>query len=141
LRQRDQAGLLLAGGVILLALPALDNPIAQIVALVIGSGLGGAIYVVCPAMIAEFTPTSQRGAAIAIYGALYTLSGIIAPWVMGNVIKHAASPMQGYLTGCINGAAMMAAGLLGLLLWPDTERARLLTVRDRKVLGLREPAA
>jgi MFS family permease len=133
---------LLAGGVILLALPTLENPTAQIVALVIGSGLCGAIYVVCPPMIAEFTPTSQRGAAIAIYGALYTLSGIIAPWVMGNVIQHAASPMQGYLTGyCINGAVMMAAGLLGLLLlWPDTERARLLTARDQPVLGLREPA-
>ena len=30
-------------------------------------------------MIGEFTPVSQRGAVIAIYGALYTLAGILAP--------------------------------------------------------------
>ena len=47
--------------------------------LVIGSGLCGSIYVVCPPMLGEFTPVSQRGAVIAIYGALYTLAGIVAP--------------------------------------------------------------
>ena len=51
----------------------------MIALLVVGSGLCGSIYVVCPPMIGEFTPVSQRGAVIAIYGALYTLAGIIAP--------------------------------------------------------------
>jgi MFS family permease len=79
-------------------------------------------------MIAEFTPVSQRGAVISIYGALYTLAGILAPYVMGSVIQQAAAPMDGYLTGfTINAAIMVCSGLLGLLLlWPNTERARLL---------------
>ena len=34
---------------------------------------------VCPPMLGEFTPVSQRGAVIAIYGAIYTLAGILAP--------------------------------------------------------------
>ena len=71
----------------------------MIAVLVVGSGLCGAIYVVCPPMLGEFTPVSQRGAVIAIYGAIYTLAGIIAPMVMGSVIKHAATPMEGYMTG------------------------------------------
>jgi hypothetical protein len=43
------------------------------------------------------------------------------------VIKHAATPMEGYMTGfTINAAIMVSSGLLGLLLlWPNTERARL----------------
>jgi MFS family permease len=96
--------------------------------LVVGSGLCGAIYVVCPPMLGEFTPVSQRGAVIAIYGAIYTLAGIIAPTVMGSVIKHAATPMEGYMTGfTINAVIMVASGLFGLLLlWPNTERARLM---------------
>ena len=100
----------------------------MIAVLVVGTGLGGAIYVVCPPMLSEFTPVSQRGAVIAIYGAIYTLAGIIAPTVMGSVIKHAATPMEGYMTGfTINAAVMVASGLLGLLLlWPNSERARLL---------------
>jgi MFS family permease len=95
--------------------------------LVIGSGLAGSIYVVCPPMIAEFAPGSQRGAAIAIYGGLYALAGILAPLVMGKVIQSAATPMDGYLTGfMINGSILIASGVLGLLLlWPNSERERL----------------
>jgi MFS family permease len=79
-------------------------------------------------MLSEFTPVSQRGAVIAIYGAIYTLAGIIAPSVMGSVVQHAAVPLDGYLTGFfINAVILIVSGLLGLLLlWPNTERARLM---------------
>jgi MFS family permease len=99
----------------------------QIALLVVGSGLCGAIYVVCPPMLGEFTPASQRGAVIAIYGALYTLSGIIAPSVMGTVIQRAGSMIDGYMTGfTINAVVMVGSGVIGLLLlWPNTEKARL----------------
>src|SRR5262249_43890427 len=91
------------------------------------AGQGGSICVVCPPMLGEFTPVSQRGAFIAIYGAIYNLAGIIAPSVMGHVIQSSATPIDGYMTGyTINAAIMIASGLLGLLLlWPNTERARL----------------
>jgi MFS family permease len=84
--------------------------------------------VVCPPMLGEFTPVSQRGAVLAIYGAIYTLAGILAPSVMGKVIQHAGGLFEGYMIGyTINGAIMTASGLLGLLLlWPNTERARLM---------------
>jgi MFS family permease len=109
-------------------MPYVQGAGLQITLLVLGSGLCGAIYVVCPPMLAEFTPVSQRGAVIAIYGAIYTLAGVLAPFVMGKVIQNAATPMEGYLTGfTINAVILIASGLLGLLLlWPNTERARLL---------------
>jgi MFS family permease len=71
---------------------------------------------------------SQRGAVIAIYGAIFTLAGIIAPMVMGSVIQHSATTLDGYMAGfTINAVILVASGLLGLLLlWPNTERARLL---------------
>ncbi|MEY9241859.1 MFS family permease [Bradyrhizobium elkanii] len=118
---------LIVGGAILAMLPYAPPGGIMIALLVIGSGLCGSIYVVCPPMLGEFTPVSQRGAIIAIYGALYTISGILAPMVMGNVIQHAATPMAGYMSGfTINAAIMAGSGLLGLLLlWPNTERARL----------------
>lgn len=133
---------LIAGGLILLTLPWIESAGLRIAVLVIGSGLCGSIYVVCPPMIAEFAPVSQRGAAIAIYGALYTLAGIVAPLVMGAVVQGATAPNDGYLLGyMINGAVMVGAGLLGLLLlWPNTERARLLGGTVITPLGLRKPA-
>jgi MFS family permease len=115
------------GGLILTVMPHVQGSGLQIALLVVGTGLCGAIYVVCPPMLGEFTPASQRGAVIAIYGALYTLAGIIAPAVMGNVIQRAGSMMDGYLTGyTINAVVMVVSGVLGLLLlWPNTEKARL----------------
>src|SRR5436190_356470 len=118
---------LVLGGCILAMLPYVNGAGLQIAFLVVGSGLCGSIYVMCPPMLGEFTPVSQRGAVISIYGALYTLAGILAPSVMGSVIQRAAVPLDGYMTGfTINAVIMAASGLLGLLLlWPNTERARL----------------
>jgi len=121
---------LIVGGLILSALPYVNGAGLQIAFLVVGSGLCGSIYVVCPPMLGEFTPVQQRGAVIAIYGAIYTLAGIIAPAVMGKVIQNAGGLLEGYMTGfTINAVILIGSGLLGLaLLWPNTERARLVAV-------------
>ena len=118
---------LVAGGLILAMLPHVSGLWLQIALLVIGPGLTGSIYVVCAPMLGEFTPVSQRGAILAIYGALYTLAGIIAPYVMGSVIQGSTHFLDGYMKGyTINACVMIASGVLGLsLLWPNTERARL----------------
>ncbi len=119
---------LIVGGAILAVIPYIEGAGLQIALLVAGSGLCGSIYVVCAPMIGEFTPVSQRGAVIAIYGAIYTLAGILAPMVMGNMIQRASGLLDGYMTGfTINAVVLIAAGLLGLLLLrPDTERERLM---------------
>jgi len=98
---------LVIGGLILATMPHVQGAALQLTLLVIGTGLCGAI--------------------LAIYGALYTLSGIIAPAVMGTVIQRAGSMLDGYMTGfTINAVIMVGSGLLGLLLlWPNSEKARL----------------
>jgi MFS family permease len=119
---------LIIGGLIIAVLPHVEGVGLQIALLVAGSGLCGSIYVVCAPMISEFTPVSQRGAVISIYGAIYTFAGIIAPKVMGSVIQGAPTLLDGYMTGfTINAVILITSGLLGLLLlWPNTERARLI---------------
>ncbi|HEY0912259.1 MAG TPA: MFS transporter [Bradyrhizobium sp.] len=119
---------LVVGGLILFTLPYIAPGGLMIALLVVGSGLCGSIYVVCPPMLGEFTPVSQRGAVIAIYGAIYTLAGIVAPQVMGSVIQRAGGLLDGYMMGfTINAVVLITSGLLGLLLlWPNTERARLM---------------
>src|SRR5580700_11329002 len=113
---------LIVGGSILAVIPHIEGAGLQIVLLVTGSGLCGSIYVVCPPMLGEFTPVSQRGAVLAIYGSIFTVAGIFAPAVMGSVIQHAGSVIDGYMTGfTINAAILFTSGMLGLaLLWPNT---------------------
>jgi MFS family permease len=93
-------------------------------------------------MLSEFTPVSQRGAILAIYGAIYTFAGIVAPSVMGSVIQHSATMLDGYLAGyTINAVVMAMSGLLGLLLLrPNTERARLMADRAATPAFLGRPA-
>jgi MFS family permease len=119
---------LIVGGAIMAMVAHVDGAGMRVALLVAGGGLTGSIYVVCAPMLSEFTPVSQRGAILAIYGAIYTLAGIIAPYVMGSVIQHSATMLDGYLAGyTINAAIMAASGVLGLLLlWPNSERARLI---------------
>jgi MFS family permease len=118
---------LIVGGVLLYASTYLPSGPAQIGLLCLATGMCGAIYVVCPPMISEFSPTSQRGAMIAIYGALYTTAGILAPYVMGTVIEGGTTPLDGYMRGFqIQALILVVSGALGfLLLWPNRERARL----------------
>ena len=118
---------LVVGGFVLATMPHVSGLWLQVALLVIGPGLTGSIYVVCAPMLGEFTPVSQRGAILAIYGALYTLAGIVAPYVMGNVIQGSANMLDGYMKGfTINACVMIASGVAGLLLlWPNTERVRL----------------
>jgi MFS family permease len=119
---------LVVGGLLLLMMPYVDSVPGRIALLVAGTGISGSIYVVCPAMLAEFTPVRQRGAIIAIYGAIYTLAGVIAPLLTGSVIERAATPLAGYISGFqILAVILIASGLIGLLLLrPSGERARVL---------------
>jgi len=57
---------LVVGGCLLMLVPRVDSSALQLALLVFGSGLCGAIYVVCPAMLGEFAPVSQRDAVISI---------------------------------------------------------------------------
>jgi MFS family permease len=118
---------MIAGGLLLLFVPSVDGAAAKIALLVIGTGLTGPIYVVCAPMISEFTPIAQRGAVIAIFGAIYTVAGIIAPYVSGSLIEGAATLLDGYQRGYLVTAAMqIAGGIAGLLLmWPAADRERI----------------
>jgi MFS family permease len=122
---------LIAGGLLIATLPWASGAAAKIALLVVGTGLTGPIYVVCAPMIAEFTPIAQRGATIAIFGAIYALAGVIAPYANGSVIEGAATMLDGYQTGYMICAGMqVAGGICGLLLmWPAKDRERVRTHR------------
>ncbi len=122
---------MIVGGGLLLLLPKVGDGAAEIALLMVGTGLTGPIYVVCAPMLSEFTPVAQRGAVIAIFGAIYTLAGIIAPYANGSIIEGATNILAGYHAGFLVCAVMqILGGLIGLaLMWPEADRARIARLR------------
>jgi MFS family permease len=117
---------LVVGGLILLVVPHLAGSAWQIVLVVVGGGLCGSIFVVCPPIISSFTPVTQRAGLIAIFVAIYSSVGIFAPIVTGSVIETAATVLEGYYTGyTITGLVQLLGGLASLLLlWPTAQNTK-----------------
>ncbi|WP_236207182.1 MFS transporter [Pseudomonas tohonis] len=122
------SGCLIAGGLFSASL-MLELPVAvRIVNLTLSGGLALVMYSVGPAMLAEFTPASQRGGILAIGNAVASLAGLSAPVVTGLLVSGAgAAHPQGYAQGfLVCGAVLVVAGLVGLVTMnPQRSRERL----------------
>ncbi|HXZ91820.1 MAG TPA: MFS transporter [Burkholderiales bacterium] len=121
-----------AGGVALMFLPHVAAVAAKVALATLGVALPSIVFTLSPAILAEITPSSQRGAILAINSAVGTSAGVIAPYVMGSVIQGAASAAAGYSEGfLICGMVMIVGGLIGLaFLRPESQRARYSALRD-----------
>jgi len=93
----------------------------------VGTSLPAVIYVFSHAIVGEITPVHQRGAMLAIGNAVGTSAGILAPYIMGNVIERAATPAEGYNEGyAICGLIMLVGGIIGMFFMrPERDGARL----------------
>ncbi|QEY62901.1 MFS transporter [Metapseudomonas lalkuanensis] len=103
----------------------------RIIALTLSGGLALVMYSVGPAMLAEFTPSSQRGGILALGNAVASLAGLSAPIVTGLLVHGAgADHPQGYAQGfLVCGGVLVTAGLIGLLAMnPQRSRERLAQV-------------
>jgi MFS transporter, ACS family, D-galactonate transporter len=114
------------GGAALAIMPYLPNTSLKIALTTIGVALPSVIYVFSNAVVAEITPTVQRGALLAIGTAVTTSAGLLAPYVMGSVVERAATPLSGFNTGfIICGFIMLTGGIIGMaLMRPEREAIR-----------------
>ena len=126
---------LIIGGFALIAEPFVASVALKIVLVLIGVALPSIVYPISPAILAEITPPSQRGAMLGINSAVGTSAGIIAPFLMGSVIEGAASTIEGYSLGfSICGVVTLVGGIIGLLfLRPESQRARFGMVQSAAV--------
>lgn len=129
---------LIASGLLSAALflPGLSS-IERIVCLTFSGGLALVMYSVGPAMLAEFTPGTQRAGILAIGNGIASLAGLSAPVVTGILVQgagaeHPAGYGEGFL---VCGAVLVVAGLIGLF-WMDPQKTR---QRLRQVEGVAEP--
>ena len=118
-------GLLIAG-LLAFALPHTSGAVLPIVCTALAFSCGNLIFSLGHTMVAEISPTRQRGAMLAINNALATLAGPFAPVVMGLIVDNGADAIAGFDTGFMLAGAVVAAVavLAGLLIDPEGDRAR-----------------
>ena len=122
------AGACLAiGGLSYMAVPYLPTRELAIIVLTLGFSVAAVIAVISQAVVSEFVPVAQRGAVLAIGTAFVTSAGVLAPYVMGDIVEKAANPVEGFFRGyTIIGAIMFAGGVMAMLfIRPEREAERL----------------
>jgi MFS transporter, ACS family, D-galactonate transporter len=120
-------GAVTLGGLLMLCTPFAEASTVKITLLVLGGAIPGVIFVVCPVVIAEFTPDSQRPVMLGVYIALMSLAGIVAPYVVGRIVETAAVVLDGYHLGfLVCGWVLLFGGAIALLLLrPEADAARI----------------
>jgi ACS family D-galactonate transporter-like MFS transporter len=119
------AGLLIAG-LLAFALPQVSGPVLPVLCTALAFSCGTSIFSLGHVMIAEITPTAQRGSMLAIGNALATLAGPLAPVLMGMIVDTGVDAVTGFRNGfMLTGAAVAAVAVLAaFLIDPEADRAR-----------------
>jgi len=116
----------LLGGGAMAAMGFFEQGLNQTLALyLVGCVLVNLLPAFANSIVAFIAPTRQRGSMLAIHIGLMTSAGMFAPYLVGRNIEWANGDIiQGFESAVgLIGLAMVAAGLLGLLLI-DPERSR-----------------
>lgn len=120
---------LAAGGMLLAVAAVCDvGPIVKIALIALAISTTPVIYSLGPAMIAQVTPPQQRGAALAIEYSVAWIAGIVAPPVVGWLIRAANNNVAaGFEQGLLlTGALLVVLGVGGIkVLNPERSLERL----------------
>jgi predicted MFS family arabinose efflux permease len=114
-RARFGALALAMAGLGSLALPALGRGPGFVLVLLLGLGPAGAMVTISVTSVAELAPPARRGSTLSVMNTVATLSGLIAPALVGHLVD--ANGTRGYrdafeLTGAILLAGAIAAAAL-----------------------------
>ncbi len=120
------AAYLFVGALAVIALPLVPGQVLPILCIIVAFSSGAVVFSLCPVMVADITPTAQRGLALATGNAIATLAGILAPVTRGLMVDSGAScrRMSARAT-----AAACAALLVMVLIDPEAD-ARLLAAEE-----------
>ena len=109
-------------GAALILLSQVSNPFLQIPLVAMAFCVASVVYTLGPPMVGEISPLHQRGAALGISNALFSLAGLIAPWVMGHIVDVGSNPAEGFRNGFVLAGAIVATGGVLAMLLINPER-------------------
>ncbi|MHC5261693.1 MFS transporter [Streptomyces sp. UC4497] len=117
--------MLAIGAVCCLLTPFVDSVPAQTVLVALGFGFSGSYATIAATTVAELAPAARSGGALGLMNALVTVSGLLAPAVVGALVD--AQGDAGYQHAVFVTGVLVAIGavLAFALIDPERDRARL----------------
>ncbi|MFB7999276.1 MFS transporter [Streptomyces sp. NPDC056002] len=106
--------LVATGGLSTIAWPFFDRGPLQIALLTVGTSLSIGAQGVAWSLLSDVVPARQRGTVIGTVVTFYSLGGVIAPLLLGNLVDNAKSPLAGYQLGfTVLGVVLLAGAAIG----------------------------
>lgn len=106
--------------------------------------MGGVLINILPtfsnAIVAHIAPPQKRGSMLAIHLGVSTSAGILAPWLVGQMVAHFnGNIVRGFETSLAGfGIAIVVAGVIGLrMVQPEKTRQRLASDEQHSAYPLR----
>jgi MFS family permease len=89
-------------------------------------GIGAVIYSLGPPLLSEICPVQQRGAVLGISNAMFTLAGLVAPWLTGHIADVGLDPAVGFRHGFLFAGILICVGgvVAAALIDPGRDLAR-----------------
>lgn len=99
----------------------------KLVLMAIGLGVSGVIFPVATTACGEIAPVARRGTVLGAFVGVYSLAGVLAPFVAGRLVGQAGEvPIDGYNTVFLTTAIILILGGISAvwLIRPERDRAR-----------------
>ncbi|MFI5662467.1 MFS transporter [Streptomyces sp. NPDC051684] len=127
-------GYLCFSGLTMIAFTQLPPGGLQVVLVMLSFSINSVAFALGLAGAADFLPRKHRAGFFGCANALYSLAGIVAPWVLGVVVNAGRTAAEGYAHGfLIIGITICVLAVSGgLLLHPERSREVLLAEAARR---------
>lgn len=104
------SGCVALAGVAMILLSKSSGVFEQVPLVMVAFAVCGVTYALGPTLIGEISPVHQRGAMLGISNGIFTLAGLVAPWLMGRIVDVGVNPAQGFRDGFLLGGLLIAVG-------------------------------
>jgi len=121
------SGLAAVGGLSTILFAVMDRGPLQMLVIVAGASMASAGYGIAFSAVSDVVPAKQRGVAMSVIVAVYSMGGLAAPLVLGRIVDAAPDLASGYSTGFVVVGVILIVGaaISALLMNPERDTARL----------------
>jgi len=114
----------------LASIPLANSAWLAVFLVVAGYGVGVASYPLMNVAVAHISPERQVASTLGVLTALFSTSGILAPWLTGRLVDAATTPAEGYTTAfqIFGVTAIVGALVMAPTVNPERDRAQIAAI-------------